>query len=430
MGLRVYFGVCGIGLGHAGRCIPIARELEKRGAQVLFSTYRDAVRYIEQEGFPLVEAPSMVFMVKPDGTVDFRQTVVNPGPFFASFTLIKQVRREIEFMKAFEPDVVVSDSRVSPLLAAKALGIPDVSILNQFQIIIPRKSKFLTLAKLVDTGALAIIGKIWTSGATHLMIPDFPPPYTLSAGNLRIPKSYQKRVKLIGPILPVHPEDLPSKEEVRKKLGFEDDVPLIFAPISGPVNERAYLTNILQEIFREIPSKYQVVMSLGYPDSSARPVRRGNLTVYSWIPNRFEFLKACDLVVSRAGHGTITQAISYGKPMILIPTPSHTEQLNNARRVAELGIAEVLDQNDLRKETLFEMIEEMFNDRGYWRRMNEVQRVVSRLNGLETAVETIMRVAEGRGSKTFYKRRRRNSEISLEPSRLRLNLLFSSSGAS
>lgn len=393
-GLRIYFGICGIGLGHAGRCVPIARKLEEKGAQILFSTYRDAVRYIEQEGFPLVEAPSMVFMVKPDGTVDFRQTVVNPGPFFASFTLIKQVKREIEFMRAFKPDVVVSDSRVSPLLAAKALGIPDVSILNQFQIIIPRKSKFLTLAKLVDTGALATIGKIWTSGATHLMIPDFPPPYTLSAGNLRIPKSYQKRVRLIGPILPVHPDDLPSREEIRRRLGVEDDAFLIFAPISGPVNERAYLTDILQKIFKEIPDEYQVVMSLGYPNSSTRPVQYRNLTVYSWVPNRFEYLKACDLVVSKAGHGTITQAICYGKPMILIPTPSHTEQLNNARRVADLGVGEVLDQNDLTKEMLLDTIEKMFNDRSYWRRMDEVQRVVSRLNGLETAVETIVRVAE------------------------------------
>jgi len=135
-------------------------------------------------------------------------------------------------------------------------------------------------------------------------------------------------------------------------------------------------------------------MSLGYPNSSTRPVQYGNLTVYSWVPNRFEYLKACDLVVSKAGHGTITQAICYGKPMILIPTPSHTEQLNNARRVADLGVGEVLDQNDLTKETLLDTIEKMFNDRSYWRRMDEVQRVVSRLNGLETAVETIVRVAE------------------------------------
>ncbi|MCW4019821.1 MAG: hypothetical protein NWF14_01120, partial [Candidatus Bathyarchaeota archaeon] len=238
--MRVYFSVCGIGLGHAGRCIPIAKELVERGAEVLFSTYRDAVKYVESSGFPLVEAPSVGFVVKPDGTVDFRQTIANPGPILASFTLTKQVEAEIRFMRAFKPDVVVSDSRVSPLLAAKMLKIPDVCILNQFQIIIPRRSRLLRLAKLVDAGALALIGKLWTSGAAHLMIPDFPPPYVLSAGNLRIPKTYQKRAELIGPILPVHPETLPSKEELRKKLGVEGNSPFVFLPISGPRDERTY----------------------------------------------------------------------------------------------------------------------------------------------------------------------------------------------
>ena len=392
--MRIYFGVCGIGLGHAGRCIPIAEELQKRGAEVMFSTYRDAVKYIEHAGFPLVNAPPVGFVVKPDGTVDFRQTVANPGPILASFTLTKQVEFEIKYIRAFKPDVVVSDSRVSPILAAKMLGVPDICILNQFQIIIPRRSRLLRLAKLVDTGALAVIGKLWTSGATHLMIPDFPPPYVLSAGNLRIPKSYQKRVKIIGPILPVHPDDLPSKEELREKLGLSGNLPFIFVPISGPVKERAYITGLLRKIMLEMPSEYQIVMSLGYPNYNGKPVKKGNVTIYGWVPNRFEYLKACDLVISKAGHGTLTQSVSYGKPMILIPTPSHTEQLNNAYRLKELGVAEVLEQHQVSRETLLEMIRKMFNDDTYKKRMDEIHKDIAELNGLKTAVEMIIKVAE------------------------------------
>ncbi|MCW4027209.1 MAG: hypothetical protein NWE76_06985 [Candidatus Bathyarchaeota archaeon] len=396
--MRVYFGVCGIGLGHAGRCIPIAKRLVERGAEVLFSTYRDAVEYVEHAGFPLVEAPSVGFVVKPDGTVDFRQTVANPGPILASFTLTKQVEAEIRFMRAFKPDVVVSDSRVSPLLAAKMLKIPDVCILNQFQIIIPRRSRLLRLAKLVDTDALAMIGKLWTSGAAHLMIPDFPPPYTLSTGNLRIPQSYQKRVQLIGPILPVHPQELPTKEELRKNLGLDEDLPLVFLPISGPADERAYITDALQRIVTDFPKDYQVVMSLGYPVDSPKPIRTENVTIYSWVPNRYEYLKACDLVVSRAGHGTLTQGISYGKPMVLIPTPSHTEQLNNAYRVQELGIAKVLQQKDVNAESLIGTVKRMLADGSYRERIDEVQAQISRLNGLESVVETITMVSKNHGS--------------------------------
>jgi UDP-N-acetylglucosamine--N-acetylmuramyl-(pentapeptide) pyrophosphoryl-undecaprenol N-acetylglucosamine transferase len=290
--------------------------------------------------------------------------------------------------------VVVSDSRVSPLLAAKMLDIPDICILNQFQIIIPRRSRLLRLAKLVDTGALAMIGKLWTSGATHLMIPDFPPPYVLSAGNLRIPKAYQRRVKLIGPILPVRPDDLPSKEELRSSLGLNVDSQMIYLPISGPVKERAYVTGLLRQIVLDLPESYQVVMSLGYPNNSIKPVHKGNVSIYGWVPNRFEYLKACDLVVSRAGHGTLVQSICYGKPMVLIPTPSHTEQVNNALRAKELGLAEVLDQEDVSRDTVVKVIDRMLSDESCRKRAEEVQKDISGLNGLETAVDTILQVAQ------------------------------------
>jgi UDP-N-acetylglucosamine--N-acetylmuramyl-(pentapeptide) pyrophosphoryl-undecaprenol N-acetylglucosamine transferase len=386
--MRVQFSPCGIGLGHVGRCIPIAQRLEKNGAEVLFSTYKEGTQYLLHENLPVVKTPEIEFMVKPDGTVDFKRSIVSVGPFFASFTLLKQVEAEIETMKAFKPDVVVSDSRVSPLVAARLLGIPDICILNQFQIIIPRKRRLLRLAKLVDAGALAVIGKVWTA-TKHLLIPDFPPPYTVSFRNLRIPNSYRRKVKHIGPILSVRPDELPSQGEIRRELGLNEDKPLIYAPISGPTKERAYFTGILRQIFEEIPSDYQIVMSLGYPNTSTEPVRNGNLTVYKWIPNRFEYLKACDLVIARAGHGTLTQSICYGKPLILVPTPSHTEQLNNAKRAVELGIAQMIEQKELNKEKLLKTIQKTLGNTQFRERVEQIQREVLKLNGVTVAVKTI-----------------------------------------
>ena len=393
--MRVQFAPSGIGLGHVGRCIPIARRLEKKeGAQVLFSTYKEGLRYVQQEGFPVVEAPPIGFVVKPDGTVDFRQTTVNPGPFFASFTFLKQVDAEIKFMKAFKPDVVVSDLRASPLVAAKLLGIPELCILNQFQVIIPRQKRFLRLARLADAFTLTVIGKIWTTG-TQTLIPDFPPPYTISTRNLRIPKAYRKHIKLIGPMLPVRPDDLPSRKEIRKKLGLDGDKTLIFAPISGPVKERAYFTGVLRQIFKEFPDDYQIAMSLGYPNASAEPVKDGNITVYGWVPNRFEYLKACDLVIARAGHGTAAQSICYGKPLILVPTPNHTEQLNNAKNAVELGIAEMIEQDDLNKHILLTTVGKILENNRFQERAEQIQEDVIKLNGLETAVRIIVDVAKG-----------------------------------
>ncbi len=391
--MRILFTPSGVGLGHVGRCIPIARRLERGGAQILFSTYREGVRYVQQEGFQVVKAPALGVAVKPDGSIDFRQTTVKPGPFKGVFTFMKQVDREIGFMKAFEPDVVVSDSRASSLMAAKALAIPKICILNQFQVVIPRRKRFLRLARIADASTLTIIGKIWAS-AIQALIPDFPAPYTISTKNLHIPKAYHKKINFIGPILSVRPDDLPDKKKLRNKLGLAEDKPLIFAPISGPTKERAYFTGLLRQIFNKFPEDYQIVMSLGYPKASEEPVTDGNLMVHGWIPNRFEYLKACDVVVSRGGHGTLSQSVCYGKPQILVPTPNHTEQLNNTKKAAELGVAEIVNQEDLNKKVLLATVRKILDNDQFQERAEQIQKKVMKWDGLETAAKIIVDAAQ------------------------------------
>jgi UDP:flavonoid glycosyltransferase YjiC (YdhE family) len=388
--MRVYFAPCGIGLGHVGRCIPIARKL--KNAEMMFSTYREGVNYVKQEGFPLIKAPPIGFQVKPDGSVDFRQTVVNPGPFFASFTLLKQVNSEVETIQHFKPDVIVSDSRISPLVAGRMLGIPRICILNEFQLITPRRSHYLRLARLADSIALAIVGKMWTSGNT-VLIPDFPQPYTICEGNLNIPKSFRKNVTLIGPILPKRPDELLTKEDLRRKLKLPLDRPVIFAPISGPTLEKAFVTGILRRILLEFPEEYEIVVSYGYPGADSKPIRHGNVTIYKWLPSRFEYLKACDLVIGRAGHGTITQCMCYGKPAILVPTPNHTEQLTNARQAQKLGVAQIVLQEYLTKERLLEKVQRGLQaETG--ERLAQIQEEALKHNGLENAARTVIEMAE------------------------------------
>ena len=357
----------------------------------MFSTYLEGIRYVEREKLPLFKAPPIGFQVKSDGTIDFRQTAVNPGPFIASFTLMEQVNAELEAIERFKPDIVVSDSRASPLLAARILDIPRICILNQFQLIIPREKNFLRLAKFVDSITLVLVGKVWTSG-NMVLIPDFPQPYTISAGNLNIPKSYKKNVKLIGPILSTRPNELAADKEIRKKTGLPTDKPVIFAPISGPTREKAFLTGILRKILLEFPVDYEVVLSLGYPNADTEPIRHGNLRIYKWIPNRFEYLKTCDLVISRAGHGTLTQCMCYGKPMILVPTPSHTEQLNNAKQAERLGVAKVVGQQELNKENLLENVQRVLEGE-IPERLKQIQREILEYDGLENAVKTICEMA-------------------------------------
>ena len=339
----------------------------------------------------MIKAPPIGFQVKPDGSIDFRQTAINPGPFLASLTLLNQIDSEVRTIQGYDPDVIVSDSRASSLLAGRLLRVPRVCILNQFQPIVPRRTRNLRLARFADIITLTIIGKIWTGGNT-VLIPDFPEPYTISVGNLTIPKSYRKNVNLIGPILPTRPKDLPTKKELIKKLNLPTDKPIIFAPLSGPTSEKAFVTGMLRKILLEFPVNYEIIMSYGYPSADNKPIRHGNLTIYKWVPNRFEYLKACDLTIARAGHGTITQSMCYGKPQIIIPTPGHTEQISNAKQAEDIGVAKVILQNRLNREKLLITVKEVL-DQGMVERAVEVQEEALKYDGLENAVNRVIEVA-------------------------------------
>lgn len=391
--MKALFSPCGIGFGHVGRLIPLANQLKDYGFEVLFSTYGDALKYVKKERFPVIEVPEIEFQVKEDGSIDLKRSLANPGPFLLNYILIKQVCAELEIIKRYKPTIVISDTRVSPIMASKLLGIPVICILNQFNIIIPRKRRFLRLSRWADHGSLAILSKIWTS-SDSVLIPDFPEPYTLSEGNLHIPRVYRKDVKFIGPILPFYPYELPSKEDLRRKLKIDMEKKMIFAPISGPKREKYHLIKILRKAFKDFPDEYRIVMSIGEPEHPNILFNNGKMVIYGWIENRFEYLKACDLIVARAGHETLMHSICYGKPIILIPTPNHTEQLINAKKAYDLGFALVLDQEKIDTKTLLVSVERSINSR-FKDEVEKMSSMAQEYNGVKIALNEIMRYVEG-----------------------------------
>ena len=390
--MKVYFAPCGIGLGHVGRCLPVAEALERIGVDTVFSTYGQGVAYLKEREAHTESAPPIGFSVRHDGTVDFRWSLVSPGPRLLPIVL-NQLAKEIRIIEKHEPDVVVADSRVTPIIAARLLRIPSIVILNQYSIIIPRRRRFLNLARIADGFNLTVIGRLW-SLADHVLVTDFPEPYTLSAANLRVPSSRLGNLRLVGPVIPVKPENLEERDRLRKEFGVGDDRKIIFAAISGPVGEKKHLIEILMRILPKLPERYAVFMSTGTPGASSKPVRKGNLTVFPWLEERFELMKASDIIISRAGHNTLSQAMYFGKPAIVIPTPSHTEQFGNALRASSIGFAEILKQEDLNYRSLLEGIERLSHSEALLQRTEEIQLKVAGIDAVNSILKMICNSAE------------------------------------
>jgi len=402
--MRVYVAPCGIGLGHITRAVPIANELTRRGNTVAFSTYSDGFDYALRNHLPSYRAVPIKFRVTSDGTVDFKKTAATSGFSLGVRTFLRQLVLEIRYIKAFRPDVVFSDSRGSSLLAARLLRLPVALMLNQFRVEIVKRPSKRELS-LLDTifFVIANIGWLFIRTAIEIvwgrsqiiLIPDLPLPYTICLGNLGIPRRYAGKVKMIGPVVESRFQSLADQSSFRQKLGLHSEKSMIYAAVSGPKLEREILVNILLDSLRGISEKYDVVLSCGDPIGRRSPHQVHGVLVYDWIEDQDDFINASDLIISRAGHGTILKSIAFGKPMILIPIPDHTEQYSNARRATSLQVAEVMDQRRVNERTLEETVRRILENGKYYQNAVKIREQARSSQAVNLACDAIMAMAKG-----------------------------------
>jgi uncharacterized protein (TIGR00661 family) len=165
----------------------------------------------------------------------------------------------------------------------------------------------------------------------------------------------------------------------------------IYAVISGPKVEREYLINQLLKILQDIPKDLQFILSCGDPSGNRNPTIKDNLIIYEWLDDetQYELLKTADIIICRSGHGSITKALTFGKPLLLIPTPDHTEQNLNAKRAVKLGLAVMLNQKTLTKRTLLNAITEISNNTMIKEKAEDFSNLAQNLNSIDTTVGLI-----------------------------------------
>jgi UDP-N-acetylglucosamine--N-acetylmuramyl-(pentapeptide) pyrophosphoryl-undecaprenol N-acetylglucosamine transferase len=127
------------------------------------------------------------------------------------------------------------------------------------------------------------------------------------------------------------------------------------------------------------------------------------------LPGRVErFIDAMDremsdaeLVVSRAGATTLAEITAAGRPSILIPLPTATDdhQRHNARTLEAAGAAELIEQKDLTGDSLAARIVALAGDPERRRRMSGAARQLAKPRAAEEIVDVIIELAEAEPGK-------------------------------
>jgi len=106
-------------------------------------------------------------------------------------------------------------------------------------------------------------------------------------------------------------------------------------------------------------------------------------------------MRAADLVLCRAGATTLAELAVAGKPAVLVPLPSATDdhQRKNAEVLVRAGAARLLAQRDLTGDTLFEQVSGLLSDPAACRAMSVAALRLARPDAARRIADRIVALA-------------------------------------
>jgi MGT family glycosyltransferase len=161
--------------------------------------------------------------------------------------------------------------------------------------------------------------------------------------------------------------------------------PLIYASLGTLVNG---LDDLYKHIVEAVkPLDVQVVLSIG---KNITPENLGlipsNTIVVRSAP-QIELLKRAALCITHAGLNTTLESLAHGVPMVAIPIAY--DQPGVAARIAHHGTGEFIEVDELTTDRLRGLIEKVLQEPSYRERAEYFQKVISKMRGLDVAVDII-----------------------------------------
>lgn len=136
-----------------------------------------------------------------------------------------------------------------------------------------------------------------------------------------------------------------SPAQARKQLDIapNEKVLLIFGGGSGSVA----INNAVRKHLKVLTAKYSVLHVCGKGNTIKSNVK--NYRQFEFVADMGAMYNASDLIVARAGSGTVFEIVSLKKPSVLIPLEGETrgDQWENAEYFFKKGLCRILPQNNL-----------------------------------------------------------------------------------
>lgn len=376
MSKRIIISGGGTG-GHIFPAISIANALKEKdpGIEILFV---GAIGKMEMERVPAAGYPIKGL---PVAGLQRSLTLSNLA---LPFKVIKSIRMAAKIIKEFKPDVAVGVGGYAsaPLLwCASRKGIP--TLLQEQNSYAGLTNKILS--KRARTICTAYEG----------MERFFPAERIILTGN------------------PIRKEIAPAtaaqREEAYKFFGLNPELPTVLV-VGGSLGCRTLNETMKKWIVQNgNNAKYQIIWQSGKgyaagiktffdglegAESGENTRRWGNILNCDFISRMDLAYAACDLIVSRAGAGTISELCAAGKAPIFVPSPVVAEdhQTHNAMALVNKGAA-ILIKDSEAQEKLMDEVERIVFDKEKIKELEKNILALAKPNASSDIADEVLKLA-------------------------------------
>ncbi|MBR2300303.1 MAG: undecaprenyldiphospho-muramoylpentapeptide beta-N-acetylglucosaminyltransferase [Alphaproteobacteria bacterium] len=182
--------------------------------------------------------------------------------------------------------------------------------------------------------------------ANKMSLPFVSKFFTTFDDTIKYVKNKEK-VEHIGPVMSNRFEN-GDKNRALSILKFKADKPVLMF-MGGSLGAKS-LNDAVRKDLSALLKNYQVIHLCGKGQKDSEIKLKG-YKQFEYVDEELkDFMKAADVVISRAGSNAIFELLSQKKPMVLVPLPvgsSRGEQSLNAKSFKNNGYAEVIADEDL-----------------------------------------------------------------------------------
>lgn len=328
------------GLAHITRCLAIADLLPKSKYHIRFAVSMDKRNFVRKAGYGTYTlAPSTSFDVAEEYKFAKKNEYLD--------LLSNYVQEDLSIIDKYKPDVVISDKRTTACISTRIKKVPWITIANSIYLKEFWKGNGLDLSeKKLLNQFYYFIGWVFVNFISRQAMKVPFHKITDQYAKASVYAQYDADLKLVADVPEYNSlSPLPSdayfvgplwwkgfeKKEPAWFKKLDKTKPIIYLSLGGTIYNQDMFNNTVEAIDG---TDYQLIVSLG-PNFNKNKI--GKLPKNIWVEKYLPGQKACaisDIVIHHGGHGTVMQALKYGKPCVVIP--HNYGQWYNAKRIERL----------------------------------------------------------------------------------------------